>query len=378
MHVCLISNQIAAWGKLGGFGTATRALGAALARRGFEVSAVVPRRPGQRPREELDGIRVHGESAWATLAGGEVFRRLRADVYHSQEPTVASRWAQRAAPGAVHVVTCRDPRDWRDHALELRYSGWRRRALFPATWAYEVAPWVKAAVRRADAVLCPAPFLRVKVRRLYGVDARFLPSPVALPAGEPAKAPDPLVLFVGRWDRRKRIERFFALAERFPAVRFIAVGRAHENGYDESLRRLGARIGNLEMVGEASPFGDSGDLASWYERAWVLVNTSAREALPYTFLEAAAHGVALLSSLDPEGITSRFGQVVEGDRYEEALAWLLADGVWRERGRAGSRWVAEGFSEARSTDLHLELYASLLALPSSAGRHEGRQRSVAG
>jgi glycosyltransferase involved in cell wall biosynthesis len=383
LRVCLIANQISAWGKIGGFGTATRALGGALAGRGVEVTAVVPRRAahGQPRRERLDGIDVHAESSWSTFRGGAVFAALGADVYHSQEPTVASRWAQRAAPHALHVVTCRDPRSWRDHLVELRHATWRRRAMFPFTWAYEIGPWVKRAVRRADAVLCPARCLRGKVRRLYGVSATFLPSPVAVPAREPRKSPTPLVLFVGRWDPRKRIERFFALAERFPEVRFAAIGRAHEPQYDRRLRRLGGRIGNLEMPGEASPFaaepGERGALAGWYERAWVLVNTSAREGLPYTFLEAAAHGVALLSGHDPDGVTHRFGEVVAGDDYEGALARLLADGAWRSRGRQGARWVAERFAAERSVDLHLELYRRLLAQRADDHRRGARRKGLA-
>jgi glycosyltransferase involved in cell wall biosynthesis len=367
VRVCLIANQIAAWGKIGGFGTATRALGCALARRGVEVIAVVPRRTahGQGRRERLDGIAIYGESGWSTLGRGEVFAAVGADIYHSQEPTVASRWAQRAAPEALHVVTCRDPRGWRDHLVELRYATWRRRATFPATWVYEIAPWVKQAVRRADAVLCPARCLRGKVRSLYGVRARFLPSPVTVPTGDRRKSDTPLVLFVGRWDPRKRVERFFALAERFPEVRFVAVGRAHEAGYDRSLRQRWSQLRNLEMPGEASPFatstGNGSALATWYEQAWVLVNTSAREGLPYTFLEAAAHGVALLSAHDPDRVTRRFGEVVAGDDYEGGLARLLAGDTWSSRGRQGARWVAETFDVERSVDRHLELYGRLLA-----------------
>lgn len=378
MRVCLIANQIAAWGKIGGFGTATRALGGALARRGVEVIAVVPRRAahGQRRREQIDGIEVHGESAWSTLARGEVFADLDADIYHSQEPTAASRWAQRAAPKKVHVVTCRDPRSWRDHLVELRHATWRRRAIFPATWLYEIAPWVKNAVRHADAALCPARCLRGKVRRLYGVRARFLPSPVAVPTREPRKSATPLVLFVGRWDPRKRIERFFALAERFPGVRFVAIGRAHEAPYDRRLRRRRGLPANLEMPGEASPFVTAPEgaspLAHWYEQAWVLVNTSAREGLPYTFLEAAAHGVALLSAHDPDGFTSRFGQLVAGDDYETGLAALLAGDGWRVRGRRGIPWIAERFGVERSADLHLELYARLLAKRDGGGARPAR------
>lgn len=103
MRVCLICNQIAAWGKIGGFGTATRAIGGGLAKRGVEVVAVVPRRAknGQRPVEHLDGMTVYGISPWETLTSGEIFRRIATDVYHSQQPTIASYLTQQA--GAEYV-----------------------------------------------------------------------------------------------------------------------------------------------------------------------------------------------------------------------------------------------------------------------------------
>ena len=58
MRICLISTEIFAWGKFGGFGRATRMIGGELVKRGVEVIAVVPQRPGQRAVEQLDGITV--------------------------------------------------------------------------------------------------------------------------------------------------------------------------------------------------------------------------------------------------------------------------------------------------------------------------------
>ena len=56
MRICLISVEIFAWGKYGGFGRATRTLAREFAKRGHEVFAVVPRRRGQMPAERLDGF----------------------------------------------------------------------------------------------------------------------------------------------------------------------------------------------------------------------------------------------------------------------------------------------------------------------------------
>jgi glycosyltransferase involved in cell wall biosynthesis len=365
MRVCLIANQIAAWGKIGGFGTATRALGVALAARGHEVTAVVVRRAGegQGRVEHLDGITVYGMSARETMFSGKVFAEIGADVYHSQEPTIASRHAQRSAPDAVHIITCRDPRSLREHLVELRHTNWRRRLIFPATWFYEASPWVKRAVRGADSVLMPAPsHLTPRIKHLYGeaIDPEFVPSPIELPTRTPVKGDQPMAVFVGRWDHRKRIERFFELARRFPEVRFVAVGRAHDSTYDARLRDEFGSLPNVEMPGFLPRFGDE-SLSGLYERAWVLVNTSAREGLPYTFLEAASWDCAILSTLDPEGFSSRFGHHAADDTMESlehGLRELLA-GAWRERGQAAGAFVRSTWSEDESVRRHLAIYEGL-------------------
>jgi glycosyltransferase involved in cell wall biosynthesis len=281
-------------------------------------------------------------------------------VYHSQEPTIASWHAKRAKPDAIHVVTCRDPRGFAEHIVELRHTTWKRRVLFPATWLYEASPLVRSAVRRADEVLMPTPtHLGRRIRELYGVEARFVPSPVDLPERPATKADDPLALFVGRWDRRKRVERFFELARAFPDVRFVAAGRAHDSSYDAELRNRGGQLPNVEMPGFLDRFEDD-RLERLYEQAWVLVNTSAREGLPYSFIEAAAWGCAILSGLDPEGFASRFGRHIDDDdseEWERALRDLL-DGAWRERGSAGRDFVHSIWGEEASVRRHLEVYVA--------------------
>ncbi len=364
MKVCLISNQIAAWGKIGGFGTATRALGSALAERGVDVSAVVVRREdgGQKFREELDGITVYGPSHLKTLTSGAIYREIDADIYQSQEPTIATYLAQRAVPDKVHVVTCRDPRNLHEHFVELQHTNLKRRLMFPVTWYYEASPWVKRSVRNADAVLMPAPTaLLPRIQDLYGTDvtAEFVPYPVDIPKQPPAKSPVPLILFVGRFDHRKRMERFFELAQNFPDVKFVAVGEAHDKGYDKYLRDTYGHLENLEMPGYVPRFG-ANNVSSYYEKAWVLVNTSAREGLPYTFMEAGAYGVALLSALDPEEFASRFGYYTENDDFEEGLKYLLADDRWRTRGRAAAEFIAKSWNEENCVNEHLRIYDRLL------------------
>jgi glycosyltransferase involved in cell wall biosynthesis len=232
----------------------------------------------------------------------------------------------------------------------------------PVQLFYEASPGVHTAVRRADAVLSPAPSaLSERIQRLYGKDVnpQFVPYPIDLPENPPKKASKPTVLFVGRFDHRKRVEIFFDLAPRFPNVDFIAVGKAHEESYDRSLRQRYGHLKNLTLTGFISRF-DNRDILPYYERSWILVNTSAREGLPYTFLEAAGYGVSVLSCLNPESFASKYGYFVSDGDFESGLHYLLEKDRWREAGERAMKFVHSTWKEEESINRHLELYKSLM------------------
>jgi glycosyltransferase involved in cell wall biosynthesis len=360
MRICLVSVEIFAWGKHGGFGKATRTIGRELVRRGHEVFAVVPRRPGQRPVETLDGIRVLGFHPLRPWEASALLAGTEADVYHSCEPSTATWLAMRARPARKHVVTVRDPRDGRDWALELARPSLSRLQVLH-NWLYENNPFVRRSVRRADAVFATARSLAPKIRRIYGLPAEpeFLPTPVEIPP-PPAKSPEPTVCYVARLDRRKRPELFLDLAPRFPGVRFVVMGKSRDADYEASLRRRAAGSPNIEFHGFVDPFG-SGDHARLLGASRVAVNTATREGLPNAFLEAAANGCAILSGVDPDGFASRFGFHVKDDDFAGGLARLLADDRWKALGEAGRRHVEETFSLVRAVDLHEAAYRAVLA-----------------
>jgi glycosyltransferase involved in cell wall biosynthesis len=360
-RICLVSTELFAWGKYGGFGRAARTIGRELVRRGFDVHAVVPRRPGQRRVERLDGIVVLAFPGWLPwLALGQL-RRSDADLYHSCEVSTSTWLALLARPERKHMATFRDPRDARDWRLELARPS-RSRTQVLRNWLYESGPLVRPAVRRLDALYTIAHHLIPKVERMYRPRARprFLPTPVAVPR-EPQKAAEPTVCWVARLDRRKRPERFIELARRFPAVRFVAAGRSRDPRWEAHLRRLAAAVPNLELTGFVDQFAAGDRHAAILERSWVFVNAATREALPNAFLEAAAHGCAILSRVDPDGFASCFGHHADDDDVERGLAWLLEDGRWRDRGGRGRAHVAATFETGRAMDRHVAAYRELLS-----------------
>jgi glycosyltransferase involved in cell wall biosynthesis len=361
MHICLISSEFLGFGIAGGFGFATRSLGRNLVARGHRVTVAMPR-PVDRDEERacFDGIAVRTFPRGDILGAGQLFREIGADIHHSQHPSLTTHVAQRAMPGAGHVVTVRDPRNIRDWWLEFRYPS-RSRIGVLRTMAFYDNPLTWMAVRRSDRVLVPAKCLAGTVRRRYLL-ARppgFMPTPITMPGGDVRKSARPMVCYVGRLDRRKRPDRFLALAPGFPGVEFVVVGGAQDAAYERELMALHGGAGNVRMLGFVDQFS-SGALHEVLAESWVMVNTAMREGLPNVFIEAAAHGCAIVSAHDPDGFASRFGRHCPDGDFGRALGELLESGRWRTLGQAGAAYARATNDAGIATQLHEAMYASLL------------------
>jgi glycosyltransferase involved in cell wall biosynthesis len=363
MKVCFLVSEFFRWGKFGGYGSATRIVAAELVRRGLDVTVITPSRGKQPDREIVDGVTVLSYPAHSIGTQFKLLRQCDAEIYHSQEPSLGTWLAMKAAPKRVHVVTCRDTRLYADWLIEMR--SWWRDGSFKTllTFPYENNVLVTRAVRAARAVYCPNEFSRPIAQKKYGLDSLpgFLPSPVRAPRVPLLKAERPTVCFVGRWDRRKRPEIFFELARAFPQVRFVAMGEARTSARTESLRRRFGGSDNLEMQGFVDQFS-SDRFQQTLAQSWILVNTALREGLPRSFLEAAYFKCAILSRVDPDGFASRFGRRVENDDFAAGLRSLLSQEAWRARGEEAHQHVAGKYGVEQSVGQHLEVYHRMLGV----------------
>ncbi|GJL54183.1 MAG: hypothetical protein NPIRA02_13150 [Nitrospirales bacterium] len=366
MRVCLICVEFFGWGKYGGFGRAARLIGRELVNRGVEVFAVVPRRQDQKPREEVDGIHVLSFSPLHPWSSRSLYAQCDADVYHSCEPSFGTYLAMKAMPQKKHVVTMRDTRDHVDWKMEYALPSIGKLQVL-SNYLYEDNPLVRKAVQKAHGVYCAAHLLIPKVKEKYTLleDPSVLPTPVVIPQTV-QKADKPTVCFMGRWDRRKRPELFLQLAESFPDVQFIAVGSSRDRQWDAHLRKTFAHVPNLDMPGFVDQF-DSTVHSRILEHSWILVNTATREGLPNSFLEAAAHGCAILSAVNPDGFASDFGYHVTDGRFDKGLKYLLEHRRWEERGILGRVYVQKNFELNHAISLHLALYERLLNEVVTAG-----------
>lgn len=366
LRVCLVATELQGFGPYGGFGVLTYDLARGLAAKGVDVYITMPRRDGQAPVERIGSInvisfksplyvglrRVRGYSS--------IYRAIDADIYHSQEPSLGTALAQIGAPAKRHIVTFQDPRDPQDWILEWAGRDVTLKQLYKFWFRYL---WETGrAARRADATYCQAHYIRDKTKRMYHLRSRpgFLPNPVYVPDTKPVKATKPTICYVGRWDERKRPELFFDMAKKFPDIDFIAVGAClNTPARDRALREMSAGVPNLTAPG----WLDAKARADVFERAWILVNTSTRECLPVTYLEAGAHRCAVLSHGNADDFARQYGYWArKGDLadFTEGLGWLLHDQRWQIAGEKAYAHVRSSHGYDAVVDVHMRTYERLL------------------
>lgn len=347
--------EIFAWGKYGGFGRVTRTVGRELVKAGVEVYAIVPRQQGQAEVEKLDGMTVLGYSKKNPFEAIRLVRKVNADIYHSLEPSLVTYLAMKLMPSKKHLITFQDPRNLQDWKIEFSYPAISRMQVI-SNFIFEHNFLVTRSVHKADAVYSMAKYLVPKIKALYKLryDPVFLATPVTIPSVI-HKAAEPTVGYLARWDKVKRPQLFMELASQFPNVKFIAAGHSRNRRWDQYLRDKYRNIPNLEMPGFIDQF-KTNKHDEILQKCWIMVNTSAKEALPNAFLEASAYKCAILAGLNPDNFSSDFGYYVTNHDWNKGLAFLLENGRWKERGEMGHAYVKETFETNVAVREHLAVY----------------------
>ena len=372
MKICILASEYFGWGKYGGLGCMSRRLAEALAARGLDAHVIVPRRQTQPPYVFLNGVHVHGFGGMNLPEARRLLLKVNPDLFHSQNPSVLTALAQQVCPRAVHLVTCRDPLDAHDWWIEFRDATWHRRLWTPFNMVTEAGPLVSWAVKRAHGVYAPAWCVQARARRIYGLsqDPGILPNLIQVPDGMPVKNEQPTLTFVGRLDKRKHPERFLELVARFPDVCFQLVGKSDDAQQNQHLRARFENLANLNWIGFVDFFQETEKMRAIFSKTWALVNTASREGLPLTFMEAAAHGCAIVSQVDPDGFATRFGACAHDGDFVPVLEKLLADpDALLAKGRAAQAYIRKVYEQEHAVDVHLAVYEKHLAAGTRATWH---------
>lgn len=299
----------------GGSARVTAEVARRLARRGHELTVLVPRSPSGR-REERDGsltiLRTLDRSPlpqtvtdvvetrrWANRQPGEF------DLLLAHQPTTAVglAWSRHAAPlvSVFHASPAREAR-YIARRRPLARAGLAARGLVPLLGLLE-----RAAVRRSERVLVLSEFSRrlflgdrpeaaAKIGRVAGgVDVDLFSPADGPPAARSRLGVEegPPLLFTAR-----RLEPRMGLDELIGAVgqldaRLVLAGTG---GLEDDLRAQAVRLGVLDRIRFVGRLADS-ELHEWYRAAdVVVVPTAAYEGFGLVVAEALASGTPVVGT----------------------------------------------------------------------------------
>lgn len=386
MRVALFTNNYLPF--CGGVTTSVETLRRGLEERGHETWIFAPRFPGA----AADAGRVvrypsipaatYPEFAIAVPFAPAIARRVRAldfDVFHAHHPFLLGPAARRLArrQGRPLVFTYHTRYDKYAHYVPVRRSLVEALAVRLST----------AFAARADAVIAPSALVRDELlARGVRVPIAVVPTGVDLgwfspgdratarrELGLPADAT--ILLYVGRLDREKSVDRILLAFERIagtvPAVHLVLVGHGTEAA---RLRRLAAALPVAERI-HFLGVRPHRALVPCYRAADLFLFASETETQGLVLAEAAACGLPAVA-VDAPGCEEvvadgESGVLTKGEpaALAEAAIGLLLD---RERLRAMARRARE--IAMQGFDVGLQIERTLAVYARAAARRAGRTR----
>lgn len=365
MKVQLVADEFFAWNFYGGYGAFTRKLGCELVKHGVEVEAIVQKISSlQKPvgeSEIIDGVTV------TTLPRGKldklssILYSTDADIIHSQCGRFDTYLAFKNNPETIRIATIQDLRTKQEYALIQRH--YEPKKFVKRQWAKIVDRYYKKALQNCDAVAIQAKLLAAKANEAFNIKKfHYLPNFIDIPKGKITKSPNPSIVFLGRLDPIKDPELTLKTATKLPDVDFYILGKARNPLRDKQLRVRYGHFKNIHFLGHQSG-KIKDDILS---KCWILINTSAYECFPVSFLEAAAHQCAIIATQNPDEFTEKFGHYTayHGEYLHLNLAvdiqFLLKNDAWRDLGKKAYDYVCQNHSTEVGVQNHLNLYRRLL------------------
>jgi glycosyltransferase involved in cell wall biosynthesis len=343
-------------------------LAKALARRSAAVSMVVADY-GQPDAATWDGVKTY--KAYSADEGIPVLRfvyprftklwaamsRANADIYYTS--CAGAQLGQVVLFARLHgarvIFRIASNSDCDPASLLIRYQ--RDKRLY------------RYGLRRADLVLAQTADQQRALEQNYTRESRVV-APLADCAAVRRNFADRDIgaLWVGNIRSLKRPELLLEVARRLPHISFHMIGGPMPGAQElfDSLKTAASQLANLQFHGAVAYH----EVASFYERARVLVGTSQIEGFPNTYLQAWAHGTPVIAFLDPEGLLAHNAQGRAVSNIEEmcaAIVTLSTDtSQWAAASLRSTQYIDSRFNETQMLAPYVEAIRDLSPGPRAA------------
>ena len=388
----------------GGFGFLTKQKAEYLVSMGHEVHVFIPASSYDRSNNankdiEINGVKLHLYKARDKLSEEKIRRivaqfsqhwlrnkhldralkKFPVDIYQSEEPGLFTIQALRFSRN--HLIIFQDPYDEDDFKImdkayaeylslqkeepEVTENGNSGLSLF---FAKKSRDYVRKLLKILDPVMvyAEANFISEKVKRMYGLDylPGHLPNPMNIPSSPINKSEKPSVIWIGRWDPQKRPDIALMVAATMPDIDFYFIGKATEHEiYLNKESELKGQYDQYKNI-HFEEFISEERKIELIEKAWILLNTSVREGIPATFLEAMVRKTCIVSEVDPDGYATRFGVAVREGKYAEAIRMAINGGHYKEKGKLGFEHAVAVHEISSVMNKHVEIYGKIIELNS--------------
>ncbi|MFH1537908.1 MAG: glycosyltransferase family 4 protein [bacterium] len=252
-----------------------------------------------------------------------------------------------------------------------------RRAAFRKSNMYErmMFSW---GLRHADRIIAQTEHQKELLIKNFKKEPVVISNCYPVEAKKIKKEVPPKVLWVGEAYRPlKRAEMFIRLAEALPRVEFIMVAGPESpdpKRYAE-VRDHVSELRNVEFLG----FVPYKDIHLHFERASILVDTSAVSGFHNTFLQAWANESPVVSlTVDPDELIRRYGFGCHSgsfDKLKRDVEKLVNDRETRERmGKQACQFVKDKLGVATSGKKYLDVFRAVTERfsPTGASLQRGR------
>lgn len=176
------------------------------------------------------------------------------------------------------------------------------------------------------------------VRNIIGKEATnklySIPNPILNPVKDSNYIKEKLVIFVGRLEFQKRVDRLLNIWKNTDAEqigwKLVIIGDGSSRPLFEQISK-DYKLNNVEFVGTANP-------EEYYKKASILCITSSHEGLPMVLLEALQYNVIPIAFNSFESLTDIIKDHENGftiepfaiDKYSQILNLLMKDNAYRD------------------------------------------------